>query len=348
MLEARRNAYCYGDSEAEGEADGEKDDLRLFESVGCFLHDLANGIKWGVQSDGAKDQVDNLYKAMESCRNLFLEIHAHLQEFLSKHVVFDRTDVPIDAEMAFWKAIGVPADWLDDYCRVGMKWKNNVLHVSKELDNNPEGYQMLLAVWLHSMVWQTFSDTRWLQVGTSARIFLRTLCMGLDGLVSCARAGGSYEYKGHNYDKLGSEERFFNAVCALSAYPCEALEAHVLHDDRVARNIDELTGLAKEELQYLEEVPDSVWDRCADTTDKTGKELRSETLRAAHASLAYVWKTGMETAQGLPWSLGRGDVEQKLLDLKAAADEPLHPTVARIYRLLRSGWHVQQNPYTVL
>eukprot|EP00969_Alexandrium_andersonii_P079835 3519921-Alexandrium_andersonii.AAC.1 len=78
-----------------------------------------------------------------------------------------------------------------------------------------------------------------------------------------------------------------------------------------------------EEVQWLGSLQDFTWQRLSNLCQGEGanpRSLRSDTLQAAAVQVAFCQYRFIRAAQGLPWSLCRGDIKANLERL--AASEP--------------------------
>ena len=78
----------------------------------------------------------------------------------------------------------------------------------------------------------------------------------------------------------------------------------MLEDDRFFEQAAQLLALVYEELDFLIDLPDYVWRRCAHVIHEQEIEdetLRHETLHCALLSVGYLWRDGL-----CPYSSGRG------------------------------------------
>ena len=64
-----------------------------------------------------------------------------MHEFFSKYIVYDRADVCNDAEQEFFRAIGVPADWLEEYVEVAPRWSGGMLQLRHSLHNDVDALE---------------------------------------------------------------------------------------------------------------------------------------------------------------------------------------------------------------
>ena len=66
--------------------------------------------------------------------------------------------------------------------------------------------------------------------------------------------------------------------------------------------------------------------------------LFSDTLAAAHASVAFASLRVLKPAKQHPWSPAQGDIDQNLETLRQLQEAPAEPTTQKIWRLVRIGF----------
>eukprot|EP00974_Lingulodinium_polyedra_P044217 4242949-Lingulodinium_polyedra.AAC.1 len=86
-------------------------------------------------------------------------------------------------------------------------------------------------------------------------------------------------------------------------------------DPRVPMQVEKLSGIITEDLDWLVALSSGVWNEIALHVCKqsvTGSELRSHTLQAALAAAGFFNMRSLKPATELPWSLATGDVDRNL------------------------------------
>lgn len=324
LLLARRNAYydsSVGVYEDEHESFlGSLRDWCL--ETGCAAHDGSNGLKWGMAPWGNGDVQDNLFIACESLRNNFHHLARHLCSWLPAVVAFDRA-VDDTEEAIWWRALGIPCTWVEDFVEVGAVWSSGQLRVRDSLRNDPEAFAKISRIWMWAMRWRKLCITRWVTVGLASRALLRTLALGLPALMQQTSDDPLVsQYHAHGFSRCGPEEQQFTAIAAMASYPIESWLAEVVLDDRIGRRAEELGETLLEEVQFVEDLPRSFWQRLESAVNlPSWHNLRSAVLEAIHTSISYIHHKTLKKASGLPWSLCRGDIKANLREF-AAKDLP--------------------------
>ena len=82
----------------------------------------------------------------------------------------------------------------------------------------------------------------------------------------------------------------YAGVAALATRPADAILTPLFEDDRAVLRYHEYRFAMGEEMTYLWSVPSTFWSLLADAlpAEATGIQLRSDTIRAAAVSCAYI------------------------------------------------------------
>lgn len=130
-------------------------------------------------------------------------------------------------------------------------------------------------------------------------------------------------------------------MAALVSYVPEPCMLQLLQDNRLPMHLSHLKSTMVEELQFLSNIRPKVWQALGSACGMAPKALRSEVLTAGHISLAFMEMRAFSEAGKLPWTLGVGDIEQNLAQLKQQP-EPSDATSWKIWHLLHIGYNVEQ------
>ena len=146
--------------------------------------------------------------------------------------------------------------------------------------------------------------------------------------------------------RLSRKGRKFVVMAAMSAYPSDTLLTELLEDDRVVKRLPHLEQCLEDEMHWVSDLAEPVWELLnlaaggdgADMGECSSRELRSDTLAAAHASVAFASLRVFKPAKQHPWSLAQGDIDQNLETLQQLQEAPAEPTTQKIWRLVRIGF----------
>jgi hypothetical protein len=94
-------------------------------------------------------------------------------------------------------------------------------------------------------------------------------------------------------------------------------------------------------MKHLNEIPAALWSKLGALCASTGRELQSDVISSASASVCFFsWRVLAETEE-LPWRLALGDKVANMRDLVLQA-QPGEPVAASIWHLLQAGFPIEQ------
>ena len=105
----------------------------------------------------------------------------------------------------------------------------------------------------------------------------------------------------------------------------EAFQTELMEDNRVALIYPDLYRVISEEMKWVIDLPQHIWDSLGAIAGRASVEIKDDTIRAAHTSYHFLWRRVLEPAGDFPWKLCRGNLVANLRKLKAGEcpDEPL-------------------------
>ena len=126
--------------------------------------------------------------------------------------------------------------------------------------------------------------------------------------------------------------RFFLAVAALSAYSTEVVGLELLEDDSFLRLGREFFLLMEEELKYLHDLPDLVWERLASFIfkDTPPNDFRDSCIFSAHIGSGYLWDDSFGQLSLSPLSITQCDIAQNLANISLGVFDPLDTQAKQI------------------
>lgn len=208
---------------------------------------------------------------------------------------------------------------LDQFAEADFVWDGHDLIVSDELQDQKDSYEKIATLLLHCIHRASFSLTRWVKVGQSARMLFRSLLCGVAGLVDLCRQDKAVSmYHLNGFFRAQEDELRYLVVAAFCTYPCESFLAQVMADDRILRFCAQVKGTIDEELHSLKELPTYVWHRIARhvSPDFQSEELRHLVLEASYKSVGYVHKEVFSLLECYPLRLCQGDIAANLEELR--------------------------------
>eukprot|EP00971_Amphidinium_carterae_P351708 6492244-Amphidinium_carterae.1 len=194
--------------------------------------------------------------------------------------------------------------------------------------------QTLLALWR----FPTFVGSRWLSVGTSARILCQGFATGYHHMYGKLRAAKQLsDYYCAGGDGLYKEHGVFALTLALIASVPESGLSMLIGDGRLLMQWTELTALLHDEEDYLETLGTEVWTMLAATVSVPAGVLRNNVLGGVRVSLAYISWRVLDPVMAMPWSLATGDLEENMNMLFDMNEPPEEPVASTLWQLHRCG-----------
>ena len=137
----------------------------------------------------------------------------------------------------------------------------------------------------------------------------------------------------NGYGRFTDRARSFSAIASIYSRVVESFQTELMEDSRVAMTYDTLWRVISEEMRWVIDLPNHIWDSLGKVAGRAGLEIKDDTIQAAHTSYHFLWRRVLEPAGDFPWKLCRGDLVKNLRDLKAG-DYPEDPVSSQIYDLL--------------
>jgi hypothetical protein len=310
----------------------------------CSLHDCHNALKWSTKAFVDDAGVKDLHVVCESLRNSLSLLTARLPKFLASVVDFRREPVDEVTVRCLWQALGVEADWLDEFVHVHPVWRNGHLLVNAQCAEETDFLQRLTTIVLHVFKFRRFADSRWLSTGPCCLSLCKSLLCGLTGLVDVTRRDPTCtDFHLHGFCRLVPGLKVYVVVNAMCSQVADSVLQELLEDDRLAARVTALKEVMAVSLQWLSGLPSEVWNILAQLTDgeSTGVDVHSYCLQAAHIQAAFMDHRFFEPASRLPWSLCQGDVQANLRALQGDPQGIADHTARKIAKLLALGFNTE-------
>ena len=140
----------------------------------------------------------------------------------------------------------------------------------------------------------------------------------------------------HHFERLTKDRWGFLTRAALMCEVADGVLSELLKDSRVARTAPALRRCLASDMQGLMNLPMGVWEQVAGLSEESPDLIRTETLLAAHRSCSFMEFRFLKEADGLPWRLCRGQIQDNLRAL-AGAPQPLEATARKIWQFMHAG-----------
>jgi hypothetical protein len=309
--------------------------------VGCKAHACSNGVHWGLKDFSSEKILEDVHISIEALRNSATALLDSVDAFLIRHMVFETEREHLAEKELFWRIMGVDVDFFDLVMEVDPFWDGAHLRVRAELASDTKCWEKVSACVMYLLKWSKFSETRWCAVGKSARLILRSISIGLDGLVKMVLDDpvvSNYHLNG--FSRSDFFARRYLAVAAFSCFPAEGVLQELLFDDRLLKRAAVFRQTLDDEVEFLLNVPPYVWTRCAACVggDCTADNLRNWSLHATLVSCGYIYKEVFAPLEQDPLWLTQNDIDANLEKLSTRVSPIEDRTTKQIKLLLDIGY----------
>eukprot|EP00971_Amphidinium_carterae_P066572 1318329-Amphidinium_carterae.1 len=152
-----------------------------------------------------------------------------------------------------------------------LQWKEGKLLVLDTFYSEEGASEVLTEALLDLWRFPAFNAGRWCSVGPSTRGLVRTLLSGGGEIIHWMRSKGHLsDYYGGGFDKLDVDLQQKVLVACLSSFLSESFLSHVLEDNRLARNLEEVLGTVIDEYSFLASISHEVMSILAATAGLEG------------------------------------------------------------------------------
>ena len=287
---------------------------------------VCSGVLWAEFR--SKDILRDAFIGIQSLLISFDLLTEHLATWLTTHLSFHNPWSQVECEQwrLLWIAFGLDAETAEHFAYdLQIQWccASESLMVTKALSSLQPVAMVYNAV-LALLRFITFTGSRWLTVGPSARTLFAALLTGFRSLVRFIEkhAGGELFFlRGfHRLEHAGVLP--FMATVSFASRPSDAFIALLLEDPRVIPQLGALKETLDDEMQWLCLLPRRLWYRVGEAAGVPGQELRNASIHAALVSVAHIRESVIRVVESPPWSLAMGDVKANLAKLATKPEPP--------------------------
>ena len=311
-------------------------------STGCANHDCQNSLDWCLRPtvSDAKDTVKRLYVVCKSLRDGFSLVADGIVSFVNEKLSYDPEPWDHQEVYAFWSAFGLMSEVADELARINLRYSGGRLLCGIRTGSLEERRGVAISALKDVFKFRTFTESRWLSIGSSTRALTASLLLGLDGVLSMIRA------KPENSDwyiggvaHLSADARRYAVVASLAAVVPDVVLLELMEDDRLALKARAVWRQVIDELQWLAGLHSRFWIRLAGVlTGTTPDGLRQLVLLAGNTSAAYMHRKTFTVAFSYPWRLCEGDIDMNLTKLIMLAKPPGDKTAQKIHDMVMARW----------
>ncbi len=138
----------------------------------CSSHCCSSAVKWGLSHLFSDAIVDNVFIATAGLRNSSSALIGKVNDFILQRARFVKErSGPLECRVAFWRSLEVSPELADEFAEADLMWDGSNLLVSDSWQHEETSLEKIAALLLCTMQWVSFSQTRWVKVGRSARFF---------------------------------------------------------------------------------------------------------------------------------------------------------------------------------
>ena len=288
----------------------------------CFAHSCSKALKWGLKSlvVGGEELLDGVHISVSSLLRASKGLFMVVPEFIATFVVFDLPDLATTDELEwFWATLDVPPKLMPLFLKVNPQWYGQRLHCTASLAQDLDMVNIVTTVIHFCLHWCDFSETRWTKVGLCGRMFLRSLCIGVEVLAKLAMkhdAVCKWHLAGFG-KRCTPAVRNYLAVAALAGRPSEAMLLKLMKDDRFLLHHARCWEIVQAEHKHVETGPGYAYSRIASVLDVDCDWYRTSVLESSLTSIAYIHMDCFAPLATAPLKYVVGDVLANIECLKA-------------------------------
>ena len=105
----------------------------------------------------------------------------------------------------------------------------------------------------------------------------------------------------------------------MSSWPSESALLHLMEDDRLRLRVHEIEADLQTEVDYVSNIPDSIWSLVSHVLQCPARFLANETIKSVHVQVGFC-ADRFRPAKCLPWSLVAGDVNENINKLSTGPE----------------------------
>ena len=322
--------------------------LRMSELVlvtACAAHDVQSAYRWAM-GEAARDRtlLRDVYISIEALRNSMDIIVGHIAEWVAKRMEFVRPIPEPEAKSReyLWLFLGVEEETAHILAhKLQLHFHDNRIQVSEGAVGDPDLIDTIITCMQSAFKFIKFSESRFLTVGVACRTLLAAFLLGIEDLVAFIKADEhASKWYLNGFARLRAEpgRMEFVAKAAFVSRVTDGVMAEILKDPRAALRYDEYWKALCEDMKYIVELPESVWETAASIIELEPDEFRSSCIQGGHVSFHFFWRRVLQPAGELPWSLCQGDLAQNLKALGERDVPPPDPVSSKLWQMVRSDF----------
>eukprot|EP00971_Amphidinium_carterae_P349304 6490953-Amphidinium_carterae.1 len=314
-------------------------------SVGCAAHDLHNSLKWGsyaVYGEGVtKEHLKSFYTCFQCLKVGLSSCLKFLGRWLESVVVVtaEKPGPPPEVQKEFYELLGVSPEDAAEASQKGFWWHpDGSLLVESSFWVSEDSISFLTGFLLDHWKAGTYSESRWLSLGTCTRQVLLCVCTGYVSFYGWLRnCKHISEWDSRGFGSWSQELLQWVSFVGLSSMPADCLLAEVLQNPCLAGRHDVLQGIIASAHARIDEASPEFWSVLGKHLVKPPAITQHEILGGSMVAWSYVDSRFLRTLRDYPWKLLSGDVAENLNELLEGACVPDDPICLKLMALARKG-----------
>lgn len=221
--------------------------------TGCSAHDIHNGSRWSLYFlVVSPNLLKDLHIIIQSLRQSFDLILRFIRPFLDKHLGFRSERSDAQEAHRFWLCLVVGSDVGDLLIELDVLVQGNTIYVHEPHRQSPKLMEQLTSCLLYIFKWEQYTESRWLTITSSPRSLCASMAVGIHLLVGMVMGDDSLsKYYIGGFARMTPEIAHYVTVASIAGWPCEALMAEVLTDDRLLRRSESLANVFFDEVRFV-------------------------------------------------------------------------------------------------
>ena len=271
------------------------------------------------------------WAAVERLRVSYKSLMDFKEGWIASSIVF--RDWEFEDGYRLWTMLGLESQWCEMLVELQLRCTDGVLYVAVRFEDDADIVEKVSSVLTIVFRWRGWTDSRWLSAGDSTRTLLASIILGIESLVSYAL------HHGHSPKKLTNVVKQFVVQAALISFVADSALALLLTDDRLPVMWSALKLEIQCELEFIMDIPASIWALLGQVADTRSLALRSQVVHGSQVSACSLLKMYAKMEE-LPWRLCASDDVEEGVDALVRGDEPSEPVAWSIWQLAKIGFDV--------
>ena len=227
-----------------------------FTGTSCFMHRFHNGCKRGLVSHFEDPGImRSMWICLESLRNSMWGLVENVGGWISSCMAEDTSSEPVNVE-GLWQLLGLEGHWFFLLVQMRLRLKGGQLFVASVFFHHPNVTEIVTTVLLKVWAFRRWSDGRILTCGGSCSTLAVSAVFGLVRYVKFSvdsKLVSPYYVNGF-VKRFSGDALKLVSISALSSFPCDAVLALSLKDDRILMQLRSVDLALEQNLSNVENI----------------------------------------------------------------------------------------------